>query len=161
MIVSAIAAMSKNRVIGKENRLPWHLPQDLKHFKEITLGHTVIMGRKTFQSIGRALPGRRNVVISRQKDFNGPGIQVFDSISEALKSCEGEDEAFIIGGEEIYRLAMPFLDRLYLTVIDQMIEGDAYFPEFSQGSYQETSRQDFQEPFKFSFLELNRAGKKD
>jgi dihydrofolate reductase len=133
MIVSAIAAMSENRVIGKNNKLPWNIPEDLAHFKKTTLGKIVIMGRKTFESMGRPLPKRENLVVSRQKDFQAAGAQVFSSLEAALAYAEKKsaptDEVFIIGGAEIYKLALEKTQRFYLTIIHQKFDGDAYFPE--------------------------------
>jgi dihydrofolate reductase len=132
MLISIIAAMSLNRVIGKNNQIPWHIPGEQKRFKEITWGHSIIMGRKTHESIGRVLPGRTNIVITRQENYSAPGCIVVHSLEAALKNCPPhETEAFIIGGEQIFRLALPFAQRIYLTIIQKEIEGDAFFPEFS------------------------------
>lgn len=140
-IISLIAAMAKNRVIGIRNTLPWQLPADLQHFKKLTLGHPVIMGRKTFESIGRPLPGRLNIIISRSS-YNAPAeCKVVDSIASAIALCAGHDEAFVIGGEQLYRQALSVADRLYLTEIDAEIEGDAWFPEFDLHAWQETQRE--------------------
>jgi dihydrofolate reductase len=130
MKVSAIAAMAENWVIGRNNALPWKLQDDLIRFRRTTLNHPIIMGRKTFESIGRILPGREHWIISRNTDYKVPGAQVVSSIQEAIKLCEGKtDEVFIIGGSEIYRQSLTRVDRLYLTIIHQKIEGDAHFPE--------------------------------
>nr|AIA14286.1 Dihydrofolate reductase [uncultured bacterium] len=156
MKVSMIVAMSENRVIGKENQLPWRLPEDLKRFKEITIGHPVIMGRKTFESIGRLLPGRENIVITRQTEFSFPGAVVKSSLEAALSYCERKaEESFIIGGAEIYRLGMPYATRIYLTLIRKSIEGDAYFPTLPSG-FEETQRDDRNGDLPFSFLVLER-----
>ena len=133
MIVSAIAAMSKNRVIGVNNGLPWHLPADMKYFMRTTRGHHVVMGRKTFESMGVPLKARTNIVITRDPFFAATGILVAHSLHEALEiaTANKETEAFVIGGSEIYRLAIPVLDRIYLTEIDLFVEkGDAFFPDF-------------------------------
>ena len=132
MIVSAIAAMAKNRVIGKDNEIPWYLPADLAYFKKTTLHHHVIMGRKSFQSIGRPLPKRTNIVITRNPFFAASNVQVVHSLDEALDLAEAqhESEAFIIGGGDIYALAFPRLDRLYLTEVDIEPAGDVFFPAF-------------------------------
>ena len=134
MIISIIAAVSDNNVIGKNNKLPWHLPEDLKRFKEVTSGHTVIMGRKTYESIGRPLPNRVNIVITRNKDFKPKGVKVVHSIEEALSlaSEAGETETFIIGGAEIYKQALPLANKIYLTRINKNYKGDAYFPELGK-----------------------------
>ena len=163
MKVSLIAALARNRVIGKENRLPWHLPQDLKRFRALTTGHAVIMGRKTFESIGKPLPGRKNIVITRNQDYAPQGVARAASLDEALAiaNSSGETEAFVIGGAEIYRIAMPRADRLYLTWIDQEPEGDAFFPEWNDGDFRELSREEFQgsaeNPLSFSYLLLERG----
>lgn len=144
-----IAAVAKNRVIGKNNQLLWNIPEDMAHFKALTAGHTVIMGRKTWESLPprfRPLPGRRNIVISRQKDYPAPGAELADSVENALKTAftgtEGSAEpaiVFIIGGEQIYRQAIAFADRLELTEVDLSPEGDAWFPDFSADKWQTLS----------------------
>jgi dihydrofolate reductase len=130
MHISIIAAMAENGVIGREGRLPWHLADDLKRFKRLTMGHTLVMGRKTWESIGRPLPGRRMVVISRQPDYRPSGVAVAASLDDALAIAKaaGDEEAFIIGGAEIYRLALPRADRLYMTLVLADVEGDTHFP---------------------------------
>lgn len=130
MILSLVAAMANNRVIGRDNDMPWHLPADLKHFKAVTLGKPVIMGRKTFESIGRPLPGRRNLVISRQADFSPQGVEVVSSLDAALAAAADADEVMVIGGGQIYRQALAVAQRLYLTFIDADIEGDTRFPDW-------------------------------
>jgi dihydrofolate reductase len=129
MIVSLVVAVSENGVIGKENQLPWRLPSDLRFFKQLTTGHVVIMGRKTFESIGKPLPNRRNLVISRNVDFGAEGVEVFQNIGDALKSCLGEDEVFIIGGATIYTKAfdLDLVDRIYMTVVHAEFDGDTHF----------------------------------
>lgn len=131
-MVSIIVAMGRNRVIGKDNDLIWHLPADLKHFKETTMGKPVIMGRKTFESMGKPLPGRTNIVITRNNQYEAKGCLVAQSLEKALKRVSGEAEVFIAGGGEIYREAMPLADRMHITIIDHSFEGDTYFPEFSK-----------------------------
>jgi len=145
MIVSAIAALSRNRVIGKNNDLPWRLPDDMKFFMETTKGHHVIMGRKNYDSLldkYKPLPQRTNIVISRQKNFNAPGCIVLNALEPALEIAKknSEQECFIIGGAEIYKLAMLNTTRLYLTEIDAVIEGDTYFPDLNKGDWKEISR---------------------
>ncbi|MBB5019832.1 dihydrofolate reductase [Chitinivorax tropicus] len=127
-IVSLIAAMARNRVIGIENRLPWHLPEDLQYFKRITMGKPVIMGRKTYESIGRPLPGRRNIVVTRSLEWAADGVHIAHSIDEALRLAGEIEEIFVIGGAELYQQAMPFAQRLYLTEVDLTPPGDAHFP---------------------------------
>jgi len=129
--ISLIAAMAKNRVIGKNNQMPWHLPNDLKHFKAVTLGKPVVMGRKTYESIGRALPGRKNIVISTRSDFSLPDAEVVRSCEDALAAAEREgEEVMIIGGGKIYTEFMTKADVLYLTFIDLAVEGDTQFPDW-------------------------------
>lgn len=128
MKISVIAAMSENRVIGRDGSLPWHLPTDLARFKAITTGHTVIMGRKTFESVGQPLPNRRTIIITRNDDYQCAGVFIAHSLDEALDHAAREDEIFILGGEAVYRIALPRADRLYLTIIHATIEGDTYFP---------------------------------
>ncbi len=132
MQISIIAAMAENGVIGRDGQLPWHLKADLQRFKRLTMGHTIIMGRKTWESIGRPLPGRRMVVVTRQNGYQAEGVQVAASLDDALALARlaGDEEAFIIGGAEIYRLALPLADRLYLTRVLAPVEGDTTFPEF-------------------------------
>jgi dihydrofolate reductase len=153
--VALIAAVARNGVIGAENRLPWKLPEDLRRFRELTTGKPVIMGRKTWESIGRPLPGRRNLVITRRRDFVAAGAECFGSLSEALAVCEGE--CFVIGGGEIYAQAMPLADRLYLTRLERDVEGDAYFPPVPEGAFREVAREERVEPERFAFLIYERV----
>ncbi len=129
-MISLIVAHDKNRVIGYENKMPWHLPGDLQYFKEMTMGKPVIMGRKTFESIGRPLPGRRNIVISRNENYSADGIEVVSSLDEALQLTKDAEETMVIGGEQILNLALPLADRLYITLIDAEFKGDTYFPNY-------------------------------
>jgi dihydrofolate reductase len=129
MRLSAIVAMAPNRVIGANDTLPWRLPADLKRFKQLTMGHTLILGRKTYESIGRPLPGRTFIVVTRQRDYAPEGVKVAHSVDEALAMARGEDEVFIAGGAELYAQTMDRLDRLYLTHIEREFPGDTYFPE--------------------------------
>lgn len=138
--LSIIAAMAKNRVIGIANTLPWRLPEDLKHFKALTLGHHILMGRKTWESLPGKLPGRTSVVITRSRDLQAPGCIVVNSIEDAIAACSGDDEVFFIGGAELYRQALDIADRLYLTEIQAEFAGDAWFPEFDTNLWQETGR---------------------
>jgi dihydrofolate reductase len=128
MRLSAIVAMGSNRCIGRANALPWRLPMDLQRFKQLTLGHTLVMGRKTYESIGRPLPGRTTLVLTRQRDYAPEGVQVAHSLQQALELARG-DEVFIAGGADLYRQAMERVRRLYLTRIAREYEGDAFFPE--------------------------------
>jgi dihydrofolate reductase len=136
MLVSIIAAMDRNRLIGNNNQLPWHLPADLAHFKRVTMGKPVIMGRKTFESIGRPLPGRINIVLTRSDDFQPEGVVVVPGLEQALDHAAGADEVMIIGGSSLYELALPLVDRLYLTFIDNSYQGDAWFPDFDLAQWQ-------------------------
>ncbi len=160
MIVSLVAAMSENRVIGKAGRLPWHLPKDLAHFKKLTVDHTVVMGRKTFDEIQRPLSNRRNVVISRHADFHPRGVTVVPSLGEALALGATEEEVFVIGGGEIFRLALPRADRLHLTVIHADIEGDTFFPPFDLAAWalddEERHPADEKHAFPFTFRRYSR-----
>ena len=138
--ISLIAALALNRVIGIENRLPWRLPEDLAHFKALTLGHPILMGRKTFESLGRPLPGRRNIVITRNLDYQSPGCEVAFSIADAIALCTDAEEVFFIGGAELYGQVLSLIDRLYLTEVQMEAQGDAWFPEFDRTAFAETSR---------------------
>jgi len=137
MKISLIAAMARNGIIGINNTLPWSLPADLKHFKEITMGKPVIMGRKTYESIGRPLPGRLNIIISQNRDYSVEGCQVAHSIDDAFAAAEKYDEAMVIGGASFYKQALAYANRLYLTIIDEDFEGDATFPEFDKDEWRE------------------------
>ena len=136
MSVILIVAQAKNRVIGNKGALPWHLPEDLKHFKELTTGHAIIMGRKTWDSIGRPLPNRQNIVISRSKNSAAKGAQRVDNLESALALVEPTRKAFIIGGAEIYALAVNLADKIEMTVVDDNIDGDTYFPQINLDSWE-------------------------
>jgi dihydrofolate reductase len=138
--VSLIVAMAKNRVIGANNTLPWHLPADLKRFKALTIGHHIVMGRKTYESIGKPLPGRTSVVVTRNADYSAPGVIVANSLEKAISACGNDEEIFVIGGAELYRQAIKFADRIYLTEIDADIQGDAHFAKFDRKLWLETER---------------------
>lgn len=142
MRIVAVVAMSENRAIGKDNQLLWHLPADLKHFKQITLGKPILMGRKTFQSIGRALPGRINVIITRDKNFKADGCIVVHSIQNALDVVKDHDEVCVIGGAELYRQMLPLMTRIYLTIVHHHFAGDAFFPELNSKDWKEVERVD-------------------
>ena len=162
MNLSIIVAMGRNRVIGKDNGLPWRLPADLKHFKNVTLGHPVLMGRKTFESIGRPLPGRTNIVITRQKNYKPEGCLMAGSIQEALALAQDADEAFVIGGASIFEKTIPLAWRLYVTLIDHEFEGDTLFSGIDPSLWVEKERQSFradnENPYGFSFLVFERVG---
>lgn len=127
--------MDRSRVIGRDGDLPWHLSADLKRFKQLTMGHHIIMGRKTFESIGRLLPGRTSVVVTRQRDFEFSGAVVVHNLQDAIDVSKGDDEAFIIGGAEIYDQSLPLISRIYLTEVDADVTGDARFPEFDRAEW--------------------------
>lgn len=158
--LSAIVAMGENRVIGKNNQLPWHLPADLSHFKAITTGHVILMGRKTHESIGRPLPNRTNVVLTRDTHYQAPGVTVVHDLQEALARFPQEQEIFIIGGAEIYHLALPLLHTLYLTRVHTTLDGDTFFPAWKEDEWQEVSREDHQadpaNAHDYSFVTLQR-----
>jgi dihydrofolate reductase len=167
MKLALIWAMSRNRVIGRNNALPWHLSEDLKYFKRVTMGKPVIMGRKTWESIGRPLPGRTNIVITRNPDYVVPdGVRVVTSLDAAIdlaeKICliEGIDEAIVMGGAEIYAQALPRAERLYLTQVHADVHGDAFFPEINLEQWHELGREDFAasgpNPYDYSFVVLER-----
>ncbi|GAB3946686.1 type 3 dihydrofolate reductase [Kribbella albertanoniae] len=151
MTVILIAAVGANGVIGRDNDLPWRIREDLQHFKQLTLGHTLVMGRKTYDSIGRPLPGRRTVVVTRQPDWSANGVQVVHTLEEALK--EGGD-LYVAGGGEIYRQALPYADRLELTEVDQSPAGDVTFPAFDRSDWTETARDPHDG---FSFVSYRRS----
>ena len=159
--ISLIAALGRDRVIGRDGGLPWHLPADLKRFKELTLGHPIIMGRKTHESIGRALPGRANLVVTRQRDYRAEGCVVVGSLEEALSYAVDDDEVFVIGGASLYAEALPVATRMYLTYVDGEFDGDVYFPPYDESAW---TRRDATEhapddrnPHRFRFVTLDRV----
>jgi dihydrofolate reductase len=160
MIISSIAAIAENNAIGKNNQLLWRLPADLKHFKEITTGHTVIMGRKTFESVGKPLPNRRNIVITRSNTLNIEKVEVVNSIEQAIALCNQDEEVFIVGGAEIYQAAMDFTNQIYLTVVHANFEADTYFPEIDPMIWEQTAVEkheaDEKNPFAYTFSTLIR-----
>ncbi|MAZ67019.1 MAG: type 3 dihydrofolate reductase [Kangiellaceae bacterium] len=163
MIVSMIAAMARNRVIGKDNKMPWHLPADLQFFKRSTMGKPIVMGRKTYESIGKALPGRMNIVISRDREFEADGICVLHDMEEALgfaaNHAEG-GEIMIIGGGHLYQQCLPIANRLYITEINAAVEGDTHFPDYMQYAWQQTFEEkhgaDDKNPYPYCFRILER-----
>lgn len=158
--LSIIAAMARNRVIGIGNTLPWRLPADLAHFKALTMGHHMIMGRKTYESLGKPLPGRTSVIVTRDAAFSAPGCVVAHSLDEAVAACEGDAEAFFIGGADLYRQALDVAQRMYLTEVKTAVEGDAWFPEFDRTVWRETSRTpclaDEKNPYNYDFVVFER-----
>ena len=169
MKLALIAAYSQNRVVGNDNKLPWHLPEDLQYFKRCTSGKAIIMGRKTFDSIGRPLPNRTNIVITRNEAFQAEGVKVVSSLAQAIElaaavnEVNGVEEVMIIGGATIYELALPLADRLYLTHVHANIEGDAYFPQVDFSGWYETQRSDYSasdnNPYDYSFVVYDKAVK--
>ncbi|TWJ19209.1 dihydrofolate reductase [Geobacter argillaceus] len=157
MIVSLIVAMARNRVIGRDNTLPWHIPADLRRFRDLTLGHPIIMGRKTYESIGAPLAGRQTIVVTRQKGYAAPGCAVVHSLKEALAAVVCADEVFVCGGGELYREALPLAERIYLTVVKLEAAGDAFFPELPPGVFVETGREEVVGEPSCTFLVLERV----
>jgi dihydrofolate reductase len=153
MTISIIAAMGKNRELGFENKLPWDLPDDLKHFREVTHGHAVIMGRKTHEAIGRVLPGRKNIIITRDDAYQADGCVIAHTMEDAIAAAQGDDEAFVIGGAEIYKLALPYAQKMILTFVDAAPKADAYFPEFNENEWHIMDsiphEKDDEHPFRF------------
>lgn len=137
-MISLLVAMDENRLIGKDNQLPWHLPNDLQYFKQVTMGHPIVMGRKTFESIGRPLPGRENIVITRNHDYQAEGCRVIHQLSE-VKAFPKEEEVFVIGGAQIFEEILPEADRLYITEIHASFSGDTHFPEIKEEDWEEIS----------------------
>jgi dihydrofolate reductase len=140
-MISLIAAIGKNRELGAKNELPWHLPDDLKNFKRITRGHAVIMGRKTYETIGKPLPERKNIVITRDPAYAAPGCTVVTSLDEAIAAAGNDPEIFVMGGGEIYALALPRADRMYLTFVDAAMQADTFFPDFDPAVWQLVSEE--------------------
>ena len=156
--LSIIVAMAKNRVIGKDNAMPWHLPADLKYFRKVTSGKPIIMGRKTYESIGRPLPKRHNIIISRNRDYKVEGCDVVSSLEEAVEKAGPVDELFIIGGGFLYNQLINDADKLYLTFIDLEVEGDTFFPEYEHLSItkiaSERHQKDEENPYDYEFTEF-------
>lgn len=158
--VYLVAAVARNGVIGSEGKLPWRLPEDLRHFKELTLGHPVIMGRKTWESLGRPLPGRENIVVTHARGYDAPGAHVAASLEGALALCAGEPLAFVIGGGELYAAALPLADAMVLTEIGRDFPGDTSFPPYDRSAWRETQRkpQTAADGLRFDFVLYERAG---
>ena len=155
MIISGIVAMSRNNIIGINNKLPWHLPADLKNFKKITLNKPVIMGRNTYESIGKPLPNRANIVITSQKI---DGVELFDSIEDAIEAYKNCEEVVIIGGEKLFKSSLHLINKMYITMIDEEFEGDTYFPTLNMNEWkiikEESFEPDEKNKYKFKFVEL-------
>ena len=156
--ISIIVAMSSNSVIGINNQLPWHISEDLKNFKKTTLNHCVIMGRKTYDSIGKPLKDRRNIVISRDESLLINGVEVVNSLEQAISIVDELSEVFIIGGEQIYSLSLPLATHLYITKVNSNFKGDAFFPDYNQQEWEEVAREDLvsKSKLKFSFLQFEK-----
>ena len=156
--LSIIVAMSSTRVIGVNNSLPWHLSEDLKHFKTLTTGHTIIMGRKTYESIGKPLPNRRNIVISRNLNAFYGGVEVVHSLEDAFSTSSNDEEVFIIGGSNIYEQSLHLVEHLYITEIKKAFEGDAFFPEIDKSLWTESARETHtsSDGLEFSFVSLQK-----
>ena len=158
-IISIIVAMANNRVIGKNNKMPWHLPADLAHFKKVTFGKPIVMGRRTYESIGRPLPGRKNIVISSNPEYMLKGCETATSVESAFELVKNEEEVFIIGGGYLYSQLLPKADKLYLTFIDLDTDGDTQFPDFRQLNLKEEKREkylkDEKNPYDYEFVDFS------
>lgn len=156
MPISIIVAVSENNVIGKDNKLLWHLPADLKYFKQLTIGHSIIMGRKTFESIGKPLPQRKSIIVTRNKNFEAEGCAVVNSLEDAIALSQNKEEVFIIGGAEIYKAAMEKADKIYFTRVHHCFEGDAFFPAIDESTWTKIHEQhclaDEKNLYPYSFL---------
>jgi dihydrofolate reductase len=159
-LISQIVAMTENRVIGRDNAMPWHLPADLAHFKQTTLGKPIVMGRKAHEAIGRPLPGRRNIVMTRNPDYAAAGCDVVHSAEQALAAAGDVGEVAIIGGEDIYRLFLPVTNLIHLTLIHAELEGDTWFPALDEGAWRIVEEQerpaDARNPYRMTFQRLER-----
>lgn len=167
-MISLIAAVAKNRVIGNAKGLPWYLPADLKRFRKLTIGKPIIMGKKTYETIGKPLPGRKNIVLAREKEFKAPGCTVVNSPDEALRAaagnkqvcCSRNKEIMVIGGGQVFRIFLPLADRMYLTLIEEEFEGDVYFPQFDPDAWREVGREehepDEKNSYSYTFVRLER-----
>lgn len=157
---SLVVAVARNGVIGRDNQLPWRLPDDMKYFKQVTLGHPVIMGRRTYQSIGKPLPGRKNIVVTRDRDFAAPGCVVAHSLDEAWKAANGAEEACVIGGTSLFEETLASADVIHLTEVEAEVDGDTYFPPFDRGNWRETEvarhAADERHAYPFRILRLER-----
>ena len=157
-MLSIIVAIANQNVIGKDNKLIWHIPEDLKHFKEITTGHKIIMGRKTFESLGRVLPNRKHIILCNDLEMNidDENVEILDDISKLNKYIESEEECFVIGGATIYKLLMPYANKMYITKIKQDFVGDVYFPEIKEEEWKEISEEqgikNEQNPFDYKYI---------
>lgn len=158
MIISLIAAMAENRVIGFRNSIPWRISSDQRRFRSITMGHTILLGRVTFEIIGRSLPGRKNIVLTRQKQYRAPGAVVVHSLQEAFAACKGEEELFVSGGGMVFEETIGLAGRIYLSIIHRDYEGDSFFPEIP-GSFEEVGREEIKETPPYSFVRYERKSR--
>jgi dihydrofolate reductase len=166
MKISLIVAMSQNRVIGRQNQMPWHLPAELKYFKQVTMGKPVVMGRNTFESIGKPLPGRANIIVTRNAEYDADGVSVVNSVQDALDLADqlnehdANAEVMVIGGAQIFVETLPVADRLYLTEVHAIVDGDVFFPQFPREQWRLVSREDYaadaKNPYSYSVLVLDR-----
>lgn len=156
MNLTLIAAMAENRVIGKDNSLIWHLPKDLKHFKDLTKGHHIIMGRKTYESMGKPLPHRTNIVVTTKENYEAPGCIIVHTLRDAIQKAEGDSQPYIIGGGKIYQQALEYADAIELTVVHETFEGDTFFPDFNTDNWKKLNQEDHpkddKHAYSFSFL---------
>lgn len=159
--LSVIVAIAKEGVIGVDNTLPWHLPEDLKRFRALTMGHHIIMGRKTYDSLGRLLPGRTTVIVTRNRDYQIEGALIANSLEQAIALCHNDDEVFLIGGAELYQAGLGLADKLYITEIDLAVTGDAHFPQLPIEQWRETAREAHvsEKGLKFSYVTYERTHK--
>ncbi|MEE8388960.1 MAG: dihydrofolate reductase [Acidiferrobacterales bacterium] len=161
-MISIIAAIAKNGVIGNNNTLPWHLPVDLKYFRNTTMGHAIVMGRRNYEDIGKALPGRRNIVLTRDENYSAENCEIAHSINDVLGMIDNKDETFIIGGAEIYLSFLPYAEKLYITHIDVEVDGDVVFPKYKSGEWEleseETHAADSKNPLSCRFTVYRHRG---
>jgi dihydrofolate reductase len=160
-VISIIVAMAENRVIGKENSLPWHLPADLQHFKAMTIGKPIIMGRKTWESLPGKLPQRPHIIITANPDYSAEGCTVVNSLEQAIEAAGDVPEVMVVGGAMLYAQALPMADNIYLTMVETQVDGDTLFPEYDQSQWRETAREyhpsDDKNLFAYSFITLSRV----
>ena len=161
MRISIIVATAKNRVIGRNGQLPWHLPRELQRFKQLTMGHTLLMGRQTFESIGRALPGRRIIVVSRDPNYRAQGCETVGDIPSGMLLARHANELFICGGAEIFRQTLSLAERIYLTELEVELEGDTFFPELPSGKFQTIQTQQFKDKINYRFSILQKKNNRD
>lgn len=157
MEIIIIAAMSSNKVIGANNDIPWHIPEELKQFKERTIGSSVIMGRKTFESIGFPLPERKNIILTKSTSYTQPKCNTAHSIREALALCSNEEKVFILGGAEVFKQTIPLAHTIYLTILDRSVEGDTYFPDFSHKEFKEIKREEYLKSEPYTIITYRRV----